>query len=76
MKNFILRSGKYVGKSLEEIKKLDLSYVRWIEENRPEMLKEHNEKKKPKILKRIEPKEDFEIVPSAIQPNLNFFNEK
>lgn len=49
----VLRSGKYKGRNLAEIKFLDPSYIRWVKENRPEMLKVRKTTPKPK------PKEEF-----------------
>jgi hypothetical protein len=49
----ILRSGKYKGRNLEEIKFLDPQYIRWIKENRPEMLRGIKKVQQPK------PKEEF-----------------
>lgn len=44
----IFRSGKYKGLSLTEVKRINPSYIAWVRENRPEMLKTFN---KPKTLK-------------------------
>jgi len=40
----IFRTGKHAGKTLEEVQRIEPSYINWIKENRPEMLKE---KKQP-----------------------------
>ena len=37
--NYILRSGKYKGKKWTDVQTYDKGYIRWIRENRPEMLK-------------------------------------
>ena len=41
-----LRSGKYKGYTLQEVNRIAPWYIEWIQENRPEMLKEHTPKKK------------------------------
>lgn len=68
--NHTLRSGKYSGKTVDWLRDNDPMYLLWVEENRPEMLKEF--KAKP-AAKRIEP--TVVSLPSALQPNLNFYNE-
>jgi len=35
----VLRSGKYKGQSWTDVQQFDPGYIRWIRENRPEMLK-------------------------------------
>ena len=35
------RSGKYIGLTVEHVKTIAPWYVKWVSENRPEMLKEH-----------------------------------
>jgi hypothetical protein len=78
----ILRSGKYAGKTVDWVSDNDPSYLVWVEECRPEMLKETKKKtftpKKtaeiPKHSNRIEPTVDS--VETAIRPNMNFDNEK
>ena len=46
----ILRSGKYKGQSWTDVQQFDPGYIRWIRENRPEMLKFS----KPKVSKVVE----------------------
>ena len=73
----IFRTGKYKGHSVEFVKKTNPSYIEWVRENAPAMLKEKKEKKEPKPAPpRMEPPEESNPNRSAIQPNLNFFNEK
>lgn len=75
----IFRSGKHAGKTLQEVQEIDPSYIAWVKENRPEMLKERKVKEpaQPKPSgPRIEPPEDSEVVQSSIQPNLDFLNQK
>lgn len=42
----ILRSGKYKGYTIQEVNRIAPWYIRWVQENRPEMLREHTPKKK------------------------------
>lgn len=39
--SLILRSGKYQGYTVGEVSVMDPRYLRWIRENRPEMLRAH-----------------------------------
>ncbi|HUS51779.1 MAG TPA: hypothetical protein VMZ91_16545 [Candidatus Paceibacterota bacterium] len=43
----IFRTGKHAGKTLEEVQLIEPGYIAWIKENRPEMLKERKQPKKP-----------------------------
>lgn len=72
--DFVFRSGKYVGKTVDWVRDNDAWYIVWVEENRPEMLKELKEKPK------ISSKNNKEIILTntsynSIQPNMNFWNE-
>jgi hypothetical protein len=42
----IFRSGKYQGYSVDEVRRIAPWYIRWVEENRPEMLRERTPRKK------------------------------
>ena len=42
----VLRSGKYQGYTIEEVTRIAPWYIRWVRENRPEMLRERPQKKK------------------------------
>jgi hypothetical protein len=67
--NFILRSGKYAGKTIGWLKQNNSNYLTWVKENQPNMLK-------PNV--KVEPKKIVEnemIRDGKIQPNLNFDNE-
>ena len=67
--DFVLRSGKYAGKSIGWLKTNNQNYLNWAMENQPNMLKE---------LKKIEPKQIIEnniVINGRIQPNLNFDKE-
>jgi len=78
--NFVFRSGEHAGKTYCLVKKTNPSYIRWIKENRPEMLVERKEKPKPVEPKPAAPRkevpEDSEVIQSSIQPNLDFLNQK
>jgi hypothetical protein len=64
--DFVLKSGKYAGKSIGWLKSNNQNYLNWVMENQPNMLKE---------LKKIEPK-NLEALPTkTMSPNLNFDNE-
>jgi hypothetical protein len=43
--NHKFRTGKYSGRTVGEVYKLDRRYFNWILENRPEMLKSHGKAK-------------------------------
>ena len=51
----ILRSGKYQGYTLESVVMIDPGYIRWVRENRPEML---IERKKPQKVQKVEMTEE------------------
>jgi hypothetical protein len=80
--DLIFRSGKYTGKTVGWVAENDSSYLVWVEECRPEMLKENKKKsfvpkkntETPKHSNRIEPTVDS--VETAIKPNMNFDNER
>jgi len=42
----VFRSGKYQGYTIEEVTRIAPWYIRWVRENRPEMLRERTPKKK------------------------------
>lgn len=76
--NFVLKKGKYAGKSIGLIKKINPSYLEWVKDNAPGMLKEKKKPKPPEPsgpAQRREPPPDSEVVESSLKPNLNFFNE-
>lgn len=72
--NLTFRTGKYAGKTLEWVEENAPAYLEWVRENRPEMLKVP---KQPKITEiKTNRGEPVEItVVSALQPNMNFWNE-
>jgi hypothetical protein len=43
--NLVFRTGKYKGKTVGEVLKIDINYVVWVKENRPEMLNDRTPKK-------------------------------
>lgn len=49
--DFVFRSGKYAGKTYSYVSRVDPRWLRWVEINRPEMLREHGQSKReePKI---------------------------
>jgi hypothetical protein len=47
------RSGKYKGLDLDVVKRRDPYYVKWIRENRPEMLRETPKPAKPTKAERV-----------------------
>lgn len=66
---FQIRTGKNAGKTIEWLQQNDPSYLRWIKENRPEMLKgsELKTEQKKVIVS--------EISKAVLNPNMNFWNE-
>lgn len=62
--NFVLKGGKYVGKTVGWLRSNQPNYLRWVEENQPNMLKE---------VKKTET--NFNETLSKLKPNLNFDNE-
>ena len=69
--NLILRTGKYAGYSVREAYAKDPSYIRWVIENVPAMLKSHGPKKteakKPYVYKQP-PEVDVESSGKYIKP--------
>lgn len=55
----ILRSGKYKGQSWTDVQQFDPGYIRWIRENRPEMLKAPKTKAKEDDYSYLDEVEDF-----------------
>ena len=53
----VLRSGKYQGYTIEEVTRIAPWYIRWVRENRPEMLRERPQRKKV-----VEVTEDEEVT--------------
>jgi hypothetical protein len=73
-KDFVLRTGKYSGKTIGWLKDNDYRYFIWIQENRPEMLKSSNKE----INNDTKPKKELKFRDhafSSIQPNMDFWNE-
>lgn len=73
--SFIFKGGKHNGKSYGLVKKIDPGYISWCQENAPYMLKEKKKSEPKPAPPRIEPPEVNENKPSALKPNLDFFNE-
>ena len=61
----VFRSGKYKGQSLEVVKQINPGYIRWIRENRPEMLVERKPTPKKKELcdEEIEQQNNYKNLP-------------
>lgn len=49
--NHVFRSGKYAGKTVDYVYKVDRRYFNWVLENRPEMLKSHKKKESALVSK-------------------------
>ena len=59
----ILRSGKYKGQSWTDVQQFDPVYIRWIRENRPEMLKTpHHKSKEKKELGELDEISDYHSI--------------
>ena len=54
------RSGKYKGEELAWVQEIDPGYIRWISENRPEMLRGPKRKSQPKPKKQELTEEEIE----------------
>jgi len=61
----VFRSGKYQGYTIEEVNRIAPWYIRWVRENRPEMLRERPQKKKV-----VQVTEDEEVTRT---PKVNHF---
>ncbi len=72
MSKFKLRSGKHKDKTLDWVEENDPSYLVWVEEFRPEMLKEPKKGKKDEE-EEAKPKTSYQQ--KKITPNLEFDNE-
>jgi hypothetical protein len=70
-KNYILTGGKHKGRTIAWIEENDMSYLNWVKQNAAGLIKGANTP--PPVVKRV--LEDKDVPKSAIQPNLNFFNE-
>ena len=55
----VLRSGKYKGQRWTDVQQFDPGYIRWIRENRPEMLKFSKPKTKEDDYSYLDEVEDF-----------------
>jgi hypothetical protein len=68
--DFVFRSGKYQNKTYEFVSQVNPSYLDWVVENRPEMLREIV--RKGPNTDGMTPREKF----ASLMPNTNFMNEK
>lgn len=73
--HFKFRTGKYAGQTIADIQHKDPKYLDWVKENQPKMLIEYKTKTKTNVVNSTEEKEKVKTI-SAIQPNMDFFNEK
>lgn len=74
--SFIFRSGKYQGKTVGLVKKMNPSYIDWVLENNPKMLKEKAAPPEKKDYIRKEVPDDSDVEPkTTLTDNLNFLNE-
>ena len=71
-KNMILRSGKYKGYSVREAWVKDPSYIRWVADNVPAMLKSHTSPTKDTTVRKpyvyIDPPEVSDVDRGVIRP--------
>ena len=63
------RTGKYAGMTVDQVRRIAPWYIQWVQENRPEMLRDRAPKKAKAI---VETK--IKVKSSAMKPNLNFLN--
>lgn len=80
--NHKFRSGKHAGKTVGEVMKLEPSYITWVKENQPAMLRPGMNQKyqptaKPEVKQpRKEPPPDDEVEPkSSLVENTDFLNQ-
>lgn len=73
--SFVFKKGKYVGCSIEFVKKTNPSYIEWAKANAPYLLKEPKIKEPKPAPERIEPPEVNEKKGYVLTPNLNFLFE-
>lgn len=76
--NFVFRTGRYVGKSVGLVKKINPGYIDWVKENQPKMLEEGKSKPvapRPAPKEIVDPPEGGGTKSAVMTPNLNFFNE-
>ena len=71
--SFIFKYGKHTGKSVAWVNDNDPSYLIWVKENAPNLLKD----KPKKVEEKCEPKKvEFRNEPiKTMVPNMNFWNE-
>lgn len=67
----VFRSGKYAGMTPSDVNKVAPWYIKWVRENRPEMLKDHGPSKRKHVAKPIS-----HTKSKAIKPNYEFAAEK
>lgn len=80
MSEFKFRSGKHQGKTLEEVQRVDPSYIEWVKENQPNMLKptiKYNVPAAKPVMPqpRKEPPEESEEGNGRLPENTDFLNQ-
>lgn len=82
--NFKFRSGKHAGKTIAEVRKIEPSYIRWVQENQPAMLRPTiNYKQTPKTPTPApprrepppDPEENEDDEPKGLQENYDFLKQ-
>lgn len=74
-KNYIFPRGKHAGKSIALVEKIEPSYISWVQENAPNLLKFKAPTETTSKERKIPP-EDSEVIKSSLQPNLDFLTQK
>jgi hypothetical protein len=76
------RSGKHVGKTVEEVLVIEPGYIDWVKENQPAMLRPSMNQKyqpqpKPEVKQPIkQPPPDNQVVPkTTLEENRDFLNQ-
>jgi len=69
---FVLRYGKYAGKTIGWLKENQSGYLSWVKENQPNMLKGSEDKPKAEVEKELK----FRDKPvTSLEPNMDFWDE-
>ena len=72
-KDFKLRSGKYLGKTIAWLQENNPSYLEWVKANQPNMLEGSD--KSEEGLKRVFKTPPDRKIESALQPNYDFWDQ-
>ena len=77
--DFVFRTGKYKGKTYQEVASTNPGYIDWVLMERPEMLRERDNSRKPNtVVPSYLQEQDEEDGPTGFKPltpNYNFENE-